>query len=162
MFSFVCWAVPNNVPVNQLFGVRSGLGLSVLTFDWTQISWIGSPLMGMVILIGKNLYLTHGLIVVPWWAQVHIFLGFILFFWILTPALYYSNVCSLNRGQFSYTLYFPSPSPGHWHTFLYPVTSHTTVMAKPTISPVCSHATIASTRLRMKATHPFISPPHMP
>jgi len=47
VFSFVCWAAPNNVPVNQLFGVRTGLGMSVLTFDWTQISWIGSPLMGV-------------------------------------------------------------------------------------------------------------------
>ncbi|KAF8891861.1 oligopeptide transporter [Infundibulicybe gibba] len=77
VFSFVCWAVPENVPVNQLFGVHSGLGMSVLTFDWTQISWIGSPLM------------------VPWWAEVHIFLGFVLFYWILTPALYYSNSWSL-------------------------------------------------------------------
>ncbi|KAF9477891.1 oligopeptide transporter [Pholiota conissans] len=73
IFSFICWAAPNNVPVNQLFGVRSGLGMSVLTFDWTQISWIGSPLM------------------VPWWAEVHVFLGFVLFFWILTPILYYTN-----------------------------------------------------------------------
>ncbi len=46
VFSFICWAAPNNVPVNQLFGVRTGLGMSFLTFDWTQISWIGSPLMG--------------------------------------------------------------------------------------------------------------------
>lgn len=46
VFSFICWAAPENVPVNQLFGVHSGLGMSVLTFDWTQISWIGSPLMG--------------------------------------------------------------------------------------------------------------------
>ncbi|KNZ81221.1 hypothetical protein J132_02173 [Termitomyces sp. J132] len=77
VFSFICWAAPNNIPVNQLFGVYSGLGMSVLTFDWTQISWIGSPLM------------------VPWWAQVHVFLGFVLFFWILTPALYYTNSWSL-------------------------------------------------------------------
>ncbi|KAG6813123.1 hypothetical protein H0H92_013747 [Tricholoma furcatifolium] len=77
VFSFICWAAPNNVPVNQLFGVYSGLGMSILTFDWTQISWIGSPLM------------------VPWWAEVHIFLGFVLFFWILTPALYYTNSWSL-------------------------------------------------------------------
>jgi len=46
VFSFICWAAPNNVPVNQLFGVRTGLGMSVLTFDWTQVTWIGSPLMG--------------------------------------------------------------------------------------------------------------------
>ena len=46
MFSYVCWTVPTNVPVNQLFGVRTGMGMGVLTFDWSQISWIGSPLMG--------------------------------------------------------------------------------------------------------------------
>ncbi|KAF5355190.1 hypothetical protein D9756_005674 [Leucocoprinus leucothites] len=77
VFSFVCWAAPDNVPVNQLFGVHSGMGMSFLTFDWTQISWIGSPLM------------------VPWWAEVHIFLGFVVFYWILTPALYYSNSWAL-------------------------------------------------------------------
>ncbi|KAJ6521329.1 OPT oligopeptide transporter [Mycena capillaripes] len=77
VFSFVCWAAPNNIPVNQVFGVSSGLGMSVITFDWTEISWIGSPLM------------------VPWWAEVHVFLGFVLFFWILTPALYYSNAWKL-------------------------------------------------------------------
>lgn len=45
-FSFICWAAPNSTAVNQLFGVRTGLGMSFLTFDWSQISWIGSPLMG--------------------------------------------------------------------------------------------------------------------
>ncbi|KAG7091222.1 hypothetical protein E1B28_010273 [Marasmius oreades] len=73
IFSFICWAAPDNVPVNQLFGVASGLGMSFITFDWTQIIWIGSPLM------------------VPWWAQIHVFLGFVLFYWILTPILYYTN-----------------------------------------------------------------------
>ncbi|KAJ7339942.1 OPT oligopeptide transporter protein-domain-containing protein [Mycena albidolilacea] len=77
VFSFVCWAAPNNVPLNQMLGVSSGLGMSVLTFDWAQVTWIGSPLM------------------VPWWAEVHVFLGFVLFFWVLTPALYYSNTWSL-------------------------------------------------------------------
>ncbi|KAF8700923.1 hypothetical protein AX14_000602 [Amanita brunnescens Koide BX004] len=72
-FSFICWAVPNNVTVNQLFGVHSGLGMSFFTFDWTQITWIGGPL------------------IVPWWAQMQIFIGFVLFFWILTPVLYYTN-----------------------------------------------------------------------
>ncbi|KAJ7350670.1 OPT oligopeptide transporter protein-domain-containing protein [Mycena albidolilacea] len=77
VFSFVCWAAPNNVPVNQLFGVSGGLGMSVITFDWSQITWIGSPLM------------------VPWWAEVHVFIGFVMFFWILTPILYYTNSWSL-------------------------------------------------------------------
>ena len=74
IFSFICWAAPNNVVVNQLFGVHSGLGMSFLTFDWTQISWISSPLQ------------------VPWRAQLNTFIRFVLFFWILTPVLYYTNV----------------------------------------------------------------------
>ncbi|KZT68237.1 small oligopeptide transporter [Daedalea quercina L-15889] len=43
-FNWVCWIVPNNVVINQLFGYSSGLGMSLLTFDWAQISYIGSPL----------------------------------------------------------------------------------------------------------------------
>ena len=74
VFSFICWTAPNNIVVNQLFGVQFGLGMSFLTFDWNQISWIDSPLM------------------VPWWAILHLFVGFVLFVWILTPALYYTDV----------------------------------------------------------------------
>ena len=74
VFSFICWAKPQDVVVNQLFGVSSGLGMSILTFDWSQITWIGSPLM------------------VPWWAEVQIFSGFFLIYWILCPILYYTNV----------------------------------------------------------------------
>ncbi|OCH90572.1 oligopeptide transporter [Obba rivulosa] len=77
VFSWVCWIAPDNIPVNQIFGVVSGLGFSVLTFDWTEISWLGSPL------------------VFPWWAEVHVFAGFVLIWWILAPALYYSNVWNL-------------------------------------------------------------------
>lgn len=77
VFSWICWIVPNNVPVNQLFGVSSGLGMSILTFDWAQIAWIGSPLM------------------FPWWAEVHMFIGFVLFFWIVTPIMYYTNTWDL-------------------------------------------------------------------
>ena len=40
--------------------------------------------------------LNDGIIfLVPWWAEVHIFIGFVVFYWILTPILYYTNVCSL-------------------------------------------------------------------
>lgn len=45
-----------------------------MTFDWSQIAWIGSPLM------------------IPWWAEVHVFAGFVLFYWIMVPILYYTNV----------------------------------------------------------------------
>jgi hypothetical protein len=47
--------------------------MSVITFDWAQIAWIPNP-------------------PVPWWAEVHIFIGVVLFYWILTPILYYTNV----------------------------------------------------------------------
>ena len=48
--------------------------MGILTFDWAQITWIGSPLM------------------VPWWAEVQIFAGFFIVYWILCPILYYTNV----------------------------------------------------------------------
>lgn len=72
-FSWACWIAPNNLVVNQLFGTVSGLGMGIITFDWQQISWISSPLM------------------VPWWAQIHVFGGFVLFYWFILPILYYTN-----------------------------------------------------------------------
>ncbi|THG97283.1 hypothetical protein EW145_g7646 [Phellinidium pouzarii] len=60
--------------LNQLFGYNSGLGMSTITFDWTQITYTGSPLA------------------TPWWAEANIFAGFLFFFWFLTPILYYKNV----------------------------------------------------------------------
>ncbi|TDL22401.1 glutathione transporter [Rickenella mellea] len=73
VFSWMCWIVPNNVLVNQIFGYNSGLGLGVITFDWSLISFNGSPL------------------VTPWWAQANILVSFLLVVWVITPALYYSN-----------------------------------------------------------------------
>ncbi|CAL1708066.1 unnamed protein product [Somion occarium] len=73
MFNWVCWIAPDNVVVNQLFGYSSGLGMSIITFDWSQIVYIGSPLA------------------TPWWAEANIFAAFAFFFWILTPLLYYTN-----------------------------------------------------------------------
>jgi len=73
-FSWVCWIRPNDIKLNQIFGYNSGLGFSTITFDWTQITFIGSPLA------------------TPWWAEMNIFAGFLFFFWFLTPILYYNNV----------------------------------------------------------------------
>ncbi|EMD35965.1 hypothetical protein CERSUDRAFT_115910 [Gelatoporia subvermispora B] len=72
-FNWVCWIAPENVVVNQLFGYTSGLGMSLITFDWAQIAYIGSPLA------------------TPWWAEANVAIGFVFFFWILTPVLYYTN-----------------------------------------------------------------------
>ncbi|GAA5831598.1 hypothetical protein JCM3766R1_004947 [Sporobolomyces carnicolor] len=73
-FSWVCWIAPNNVVVNQLFGVSSGLGMGIFTFDWSQVAYIGSPL------------------VIPWWAAVNVFCGVAIAFWIIAPIMYYTNV----------------------------------------------------------------------
>lgn len=73
-FSWVCWIRPRSKVINELFGVNMGLGMGVFTFDWSQINWISNPM------------------VIPWWAQVNIALGFILFYWILAPIIYYTNV----------------------------------------------------------------------
>jgi OPT family small oligopeptide transporter len=73
VFNWVCWAAPQNVVVNQLFGTLSGLGMSVLTLDWAVVSYMGSPL------------------VTPWWSQANTIVSFGFFFWIITPILYYTN-----------------------------------------------------------------------
>ncbi|KIM72458.1 hypothetical protein PILCRDRAFT_99382 [Piloderma croceum F 1598] len=78
-FSWVCWLAPNNKKVNQIFGYRSGLGFSLLSFDWNQIALIGSPLATPCVSFAG-------------WAEANIAIGFLVFFWFLTPILYYSNV----------------------------------------------------------------------
>ena len=53
-FSWVCWVAPNNVKLNQLFGITHGLAMGVITFDWGQItSFYGSPLAN------------------PWWSAAN-------------------------------------------------------------------------------------------
>ncbi|TFK45541.1 small oligopeptide transporter [Heliocybe sulcata] len=88
VFSWVCWIVPSNVKVNQMFGYESGLGMSLITFDWSQIAYIGSPLA------------------TPWWAEANVAAGFLFFFWFLTPLLYYTNAW--------YSQYMPMSSRGSY------------------------------------------------
>jgi hypothetical protein len=72
-FSWVCWIAPSNVKVNQMFGVVHDLGMSLITFDWSQIAYIGSPLATLR------------------WAEANVIGSFFFFFWFLTPVLYYTN-----------------------------------------------------------------------
>lgn len=72
-FTFICWAAPNNIIVNQLFGMQTGLGMSPITFDWSQIAYNTNPLLS------------------PSWAAINVFLGFVFAFWIIVPAIYYTN-----------------------------------------------------------------------
>jgi len=72
-FSWVTWIRPENTTIAQLFGYVHGMGMSVITFDWSQIAYIGSPLA------------------TPWWAEANIFGGFLFFFWFLCPVLHFTN-----------------------------------------------------------------------
>lgn len=45
VFNWVCWIAPNNVVLNSLFGTSTGLGMSILTFDWSMVSYIANPLI---------------------------------------------------------------------------------------------------------------------
>ncbi|KAF2090068.1 small oligopeptide transporter, OPT family [Saccharata proteae CBS 121410] len=72
-FTWVCWIAPHNRIVNHLFGMQTGLGLSPITFDWTQIAYNTNPLLS------------------PAWAAQNVFWGFVGAFWIIVPAIYYTN-----------------------------------------------------------------------
>jgi hypothetical protein len=102
IFSWICWIAPNNIPVNQVFGVASGMGLFPVTFDWTQITWVTNPLM------------------IPWWSAAQTFIGFMIFYWIILPALYYTNVCSLHASLLCAYLTFVFQS---WHLSYFPMFS---------------------------------------
>ncbi|KAM6495187.1 small oligopeptide transporter [Amanita muscaria] len=67
-FTWACWIAPDNVKINQLFGYKSGLGFSLLTFDWNQIAFAGR------------------------WAEVNVMIGFFILYWLFTPIVYYTNV----------------------------------------------------------------------
>lgn len=72
-FSWICWIAPDNLAVNQVFGMVTGLGLFPLTFDWAMVAYNTNPLLS------------------PHWAAANVFGGFAIFFWIVTPAIYYTN-----------------------------------------------------------------------
>ena len=92
MFSWIPWIVPNNVPVNQLFGAYSGLGMNVLMFSWRQISrdWesVDGSLVGGVSCLCRCVVCVRDVFLNDLLSP----LGFVLFFWILMPVLYYTNI----------------------------------------------------------------------
>ena len=91
-FAFPTWIAPKNVIVNQVFGASTGLGLIPITFDWNQISgYIGSPLIP------------------PASAIATILLSMVTIFWIVVPALHYSNTW--------YAQYLPISSSGSYDRY---------------------------------------------
>ena len=74
-FSWVCWIAPDNVKLNQFFGVTHGLAMGVFTFDWGQISGFnGSPLVN------------------PWWSAANVGIAVLFFTWFLVPVLYVGGI----------------------------------------------------------------------
>ncbi|KAK6905984.1 OPT family small oligopeptide transporter [Kwoniella mangroviensis CBS 8507] len=71
--AFISWSAPNNATLSQIFGVKTGLGLMPLAFDWSQISNLSNPLL------------------TPFWAASCVFGAFAFWGWIVLPALYYTN-----------------------------------------------------------------------
>ncbi|KAF6821172.1 OPT oligopeptide transporter [Colletotrichum musicola] len=73
-FNVITWFAPKSVVVANLFGVVSGLGLFPLTFDWAQVTYIGSPLL------------------VPFWAAMNVIGGLVIVMWLIAPIAYYANM----------------------------------------------------------------------
>ncbi|KAG0375942.1 hypothetical protein BGX24_008485, partial [Mortierella sp. AD032] len=77
--AWVCWIDPKNHVLSQVGGA-AGLGVGAISLDWNNIvSFLGSPL------------------IVPWWAQVNIAIGFFLIAWIMVPIAYYTNLWEAKR-----------------------------------------------------------------
>ncbi|KAG0042683.1 hypothetical protein BGZ83_000184 [Gryganskiella cystojenkinii] len=73
--AWVCWINPKSKLLGQIGGTGAGLGVGAISLDWNNIvAYLTSPL------------------VVPWWAQVNIFIGFVIIAWIMTPIAYYTNL----------------------------------------------------------------------
>ncbi|KAI8596871.1 putative sexual differentiation process protein isp4, partial [Dissophora ornata] len=72
--AWICWIKPDNLVLSQITGA-GGLGFGAISLDWNNIvSFLGSPL------------------IVPWWAQVNIAIGFFLIAWVMVPIAYYTNL----------------------------------------------------------------------
>ncbi|KAH7055185.1 OPT family small oligopeptide transporter [Linnemannia elongata] len=77
--AWICWIKPTNLVLSQITGA-GGLGVGAISLDWNNIvSFLGSPL------------------IIPWWAQVNIGLGFFLIAWVLVPIAYYTNLWDAKR-----------------------------------------------------------------
>ncbi|KAI1100995.1 small oligopeptide transporter [Jackrogersella minutella] len=73
-FTFICWAAPNNVVVNKIFGGLHGYGLLPTTLDWTVVSGYAlSPLIP------------------PFHAVANTVAGVIIFFVVVSMGLHFSG-----------------------------------------------------------------------
>lgn len=71
--AFPSWIRPDNKVLGQVFGVKNGLGLLPISFDWPTVSSISNPLT------------------TPVWAGIMIFFSFFFWAWVVIPGLYYQD-----------------------------------------------------------------------
>jgi OPT family oligopeptide transporter len=74
-FSWLCMIVPNNKLLGELTSAN-GFGITSLQLDWYPLTttYLYSP------------------VIVPRWAQLNLFAGFVLFIWLAGPLIYYFNL----------------------------------------------------------------------
>ncbi|KAF9902156.1 hypothetical protein EC991_005236 [Linnemannia zychae] len=83
--TWVCWINPKN-PILAQIGGNNALGIGAISLDWNNlVSYLASPL------------------IVPWWAQVNMAMGFFLIAYVMVPISYYTNLWDAQR--------FPMLSP---------------------------------------------------
>jgi len=145
-FSWVCWIAPNKPKVNQLFGVSHGLAMGILTFDWGQISYNGSPLP------------------VPWWAAANVGITVAFFYWFLVPILYVRLPCF---SPFAFLVYLSigfCSIPTFGTVLTYPWCPHTPLITrgKNTTSQESSTPTPHSTSRLTRPTAPSSFQHHSP
>lgn len=92
VFAVVTWIKPNNVVLNQLFGGWTGISLLPITFDWTQVTGNRDASSNCIIL-ADDFYLGYVFspLIPPFHAIANVLIGTVLWFWITTTALHYSN-----------------------------------------------------------------------
>lgn len=78
--------------------------MGLFTFDWSQISFVGSPL------------------VIPWWAEANMFGAFVVVYWIISPIMYYKNVRTSFLAPLVRALTRPSQV---WNTAYLPISTST-------------------------------------
>ncbi|KAF9978747.1 hypothetical protein BGZ73_000757 [Actinomortierella ambigua] len=78
VISWICWIKPDNIVLAQLTG-SNGLGIGTISLDWAAINSYVQPM------------------VVPWFAQVNILVGFILVVYVMVPWAYYTDLWNSKR-----------------------------------------------------------------
>ena len=88
-FSLLCYIDPTNIILSQVTGVN-GLGFGSFELDWNAwVSFLDSPIIVPfwydTVLIMRQIHFFFR-------AQLNILVGFVILVWIMTPAVYYTNL----------------------------------------------------------------------